>query len=241
MVFAGGAALLATLGFQAGHRTTAQGDGLIAGFKRTTVESVADAVDQVVGQRGYMSHEMRPRVAGQVVGRALTALVRPAPPEKATPALSTKHSVGIIDNARPGEVAVIVVEDGLDVAGIGGLMATAAKSREMAGAIVDGGARDIGEIRALGLPVYSRSVIPSSTVGRYATVGNQMPVMCAGVMVKPGDIIVAGEDGVVRVPQEKAAEVLKRAQEIDAREDKMVPFIRKFRSLAKVVEMFNRI
>jgi regulator of RNase E activity RraA len=111
----------------------------------------------------------------------------------------------------------------------------------MAGAIVDGGARDIGEIRALGLPVYSRSVIPSSTVGRYATVGNQMPVMCAGVMVKPGDIIVAGEDGVVRVPQEKAAEVLKRAQEIDAREDKMVPFIRKFRSLAKVVEMFNRI
>ena len=198
-------------------------------------------MDQVVGQRGYMSHEMRPRVAGQVVGRALTALVRPAPPEKATPALSTKHSVGIIDSARPGEVAVIVVEDGLDVAGIGGLMATAAKSRQMAGAIVDGGARDIGEIRALGLPVYSRSVIPSSTVGRYATVGNQMPVMCAGVMVKPGDIIVAGEDGVVRVPQEKAAEVLKRAQEIDAREDKMVPFIRKFRSLAKVVEMFNRI
>jgi 4-hydroxy-4-methyl-2-oxoglutarate aldolase len=61
------------------------------------------------------------------------------------------------------------------------------------------------------------------------------------VLVKPGDIIVAGEDGVVRVPQEKAAEVLKRAQEMDARESEMVPYILKFKSLTKVVQMFNRI
>jgi regulator of RNase E activity RraA len=61
------------------------------------------------------------------------------------------------------------------------------------------------------------------------------------VTVTPGDIIVAGEDGVVAVPQEKAPEVLKRALEIDARESKMVPLIRQYRSLRKVVEMFNRI
>ncbi|MEN6601240.1 MAG: RraA family protein, partial [Bryobacteraceae bacterium] len=130
---------------------------------------------------------------------------------------------------------------GLDVAGIGGLMATTAKARNLAGVVVDGGVRDVAEIRALGLTVFSRSVTSSTTVGRYASVSNQTPVNCAGVIVRPGDIVVGGEDGVVRVPQEKAAEVLKRAQEIDERETKMVPYILKFKSLTKVVQMFNRI
>jgi regulator of RNase E activity RraA len=72
-------------------------------------------------------------------------------------------------------------------------------------------------------------------------VARNVPVQCAGVAVRPGDIIVAGEDGVVVVPRERAAEVLKRAQEIDVRETKMVPLIKQYKSLRKVVEMFNRI
>ena len=214
---------------------------LIEGFKKSTVASVADAVDQITGQRGFMSHDMRPRVPGVMVGRAATALLRQTSPDKATPALSAKHSVAMIDNAKPGEVGVIVVENGLDVAGVGGLMATTAKVRGMAGILIDGGLRDIAELRALALPSYSRSVVPSSSVGRWASVANNIPVQCAGVNVKPGDIIVAGEDGVVRVPQERAAEVLKRSQEIDERETKMVPLIRQYKALSKVVEVFNRI
>ena len=101
----------------------------------------------------------------------------------------------MIDNAKPGEVGVIVVENGLDVAGLGGLMGTTAKVRGMAGVLIDGGLRDIAELRALDLPSYSRSVVPSSSVGRWASVSNNTPVQCAGVTVKPGDIIVAGEDG----------------------------------------------
>jgi regulator of RNase E activity RraA len=225
----------------AGAPASPAADPLIAGFSKTTVASVADAVDQVVGERGFLSHDMRPRVGGQMVGRAMTALVRPAPPEKATPQLSAKHVIELIDNSKPGDVAVIVIEDGLDIAGIGGLMATTAKSRNMAGVMVDGGVRDVAEIRALGLPVYSRSVTSATSVGRYASVSKQTPVNCAGVLVKPGDIIVAGEDGVVRVPSERAAEVLKRAEEIDAREIKMVPYILKLKSLTKVVQMFNRL
>jgi regulator of RNase E activity RraA len=214
---------------------------LIEGFKKSTVASVADAVDQITGQRGFMSHDMRPRVPGVMVGRAATALLRQTSPDKATPALSAKHSVAMIDNAKPGEVGVIVVENGLDVAGLGGLMATTAKVRGMAGVLIDGGLRDIAELRALNLPSYSRSVVPSSSVGRWASVANNIPVQCAGVNVKPGDIIVAGEDGVVRVPQERASEVLKRSQEIDERETKMVPLIRQYKALSKVVEVFNRI
>jgi regulator of RNase E activity RraA len=214
---------------------------LIEGFRKVTVASVSDAVDQVVGRRGFMSHDMRPRVPGRIVGRAVTAHLVPAPPEKSTPALSTKHSVGVIDNSKPGEVAVIVLKDGLDVAGLGGLMGTSAKVRGMAGVVIDGGVRDIIELRALGLPTYSRSVIPSSTVSRWAGIESNVPVQCAGVTVNPGDIIVADEDGVVRVPKERAAEVLKRSQDIDDLETKMVPLIKENKALSKAIEKFNRI
>src|SRR3954452_15468802 len=236
------AGVLVLTGFQAAAPAKMSSDqALIEGFKKSTVASVSDAVDQITGQRGFMSHDMRPRVPGQIVGRAVTAMLRQAPPEKTTAALSAKHSVAMIDNAKPGEVGIIVVENGLDVAGLGGLMGTTAKVRGMAGVLIDGGLRDIAELRALNLPAYSRSVVPSSSVGRWATVSNNTPVQCAGIQVKPGDIIVAGEDGVVRVPQERAAEVLKRSQEIDDRETKMVPLIRQYKALSKVVEVFNRI
>jgi regulator of RNase E activity RraA len=68
-----------------------------------------------------------------------------------------------------------------------------------------------------------------------------VPVECAGVTIAPGDIIVAGEDGVVVVPQARAHDVLKRAQELDAVDAKMVPFIKQYRSLQKAIEVFNRI
>lgn len=221
-------------------------DPLLDGFEKVAIASVADAVDQVVGERGFLSHDMRPRIIGEnipdkIVGRARTAILRKASPDKASAELSAKHSVEMIDGAKAGEIGVIVVEGTLDVAGLGGLMATAAKSRNMAGLIVDGAVRDVSEIRGLGLPVYSRSVVPSSSVGRWASVSNQQPVECAGVIIKPGDILIAGEDGAVRVPSERAAEVLKRAQEIDDRETQMVPFIQKEKSLTKAVKEFKRI
>lgn len=231
----------ASEGQAAANRPPAPADPLIAGFQRSTVASVADAMDQVTGRRGFLNHDMQPRIAGRFVGRARTALVRPAPPERATPALAVKHSVEMIEDAKPGEVGVIVMEDGLNVAAIGGLMATAAASRGMAGMVIDGGVRDLAEIRALGLPVFARSVTPATAVGRYASVARDIVVDCAGVSIGPGDIIVAGEDGVVAVPAGRAGEVLKKSQEIDDRESKMVPFIQKFKSLSKAIAQFDRI
>lgn len=233
--------ILALAGFQAARKPAIVEDPLIAGFRKTTVASVADAVDQVCGQRGFLSHKIRPVVQGVVVGRAITSLVKPAPPEKATPQLAVKHSTEMIDNSKPGEVGVIVMEDGLDVAAIGGLMATAAKARGMAGMILDGAVRDVQEIRGLGLPVYAASVSPATAVGRYASVAANIPVQCGGVTIHPGDIIVANEDGIVAVPKDKAQDVLKRALEIDERETKMVPMIKKEKSLSKVIAIFNRI
>jgi 4-hydroxy-4-methyl-2-oxoglutarate aldolase len=234
-------AALLLVGYQQATKGPKYADPLLNGLASSTVASVADAVDQITGKRGYMSHDMRPRVGMAFVGRATTAILKAAPPEKATAALSAQHSVGMIDAAKPGEVGVIVVEDSLDLAGLGGLMATAAKARSMAGIVLDGGVRDLAEIRGLGLPVFSRSVSPGSSVGRFASVAKDIPVKCGGIDVRPGDIIVAGEDGVVVVPKEKEQEILKRAQEIDERETKMVPFIKQFKSLTETVKKFNRI
>ena len=100
---------------------------IIAAFKKTYPASASDAVELVTGKNGTMGHDMKPYTGGAMVGRAVTSLVKPAPPEQATPALSTKHSVEMIDNAKPGEVGVIVMEGTLDIAAMGNLMATAAK------------------------------------------------------------------------------------------------------------------
>lgn len=235
-------AALAALGFQAARKPVpTPGDPLVAALGKMPTASLADAVDQVTGKRGFMSHDMRPQSPGAFAGRAVTALLKPAPPEKATAQLTARHSVQMIDEAKPGEVGVIVIEDGLDVAAVGGLMGTDAKVRGMAGLVLDAGVRDVAELRDLALPVYARSVVPSTTLGRFASVSHNAPVTCAGVAVAPGDIIVADYDGVVVIPKDHADAVLQRARDIDAREKKMVPLIRQYKSLRKVVELFNRI
>lgn len=224
-----------------GATQTSPDDALIAGFKSTYAASVSDAVELVTGRSGTMRHDMKQMNGSMLVGRAITSLVRPAPPEQATPTLSTRHSVQMIDEARPGEVGVIVMEGTLDIAAMGNLMATAALERGMAGVVLDGAIRDMWDIRRMGLTVYARSKSPRTAVGHYATVDRNIPVECAGVTVRPGDIIVADEDGVVVVPQEQADAVLKRAQEIDANERGMYPFIRQYKSLQEAIAKFNRI
>jgi 4-hydroxy-4-methyl-2-oxoglutarate aldolase len=217
------------------------GDPLIAGFKSTYAASVSDAVEIVTGRNGTMRYDMKLMAGTNLVGRATTSLAKPAAPAQATAALAVKHSVEMIDEAKPGDVGVIVMEGTLDIAAMGNLMAAAAVERGMAGMVLDGAIRDMWDIRRMGLTIYARSKSPRTAVGHYATVARNVPVECGGVTVRPGDIIVADEDGVVVVPQERAADVLKEAQSIDARESGMYPFIRQFKSLQEAVRKFNRI
>jgi regulator of RNase E activity RraA len=223
----------------AATRPAAPADPLLARFLEVSPANISDAMDQVGGGRGFLDHDVRPYVAGDFAGRAATALVRAAPAEQATPAAAAKHSVEMIDAAQPGDVGVIVMEGSLDVAAMGGLMGTAAKVRGMAGMVLDGALRDVGEIRALGLPVYARSISPANSVTRFASVASQVPVTCAGVTINPGDIIVASEEGVVAVPKAKAEAVLKRAEEIALREQRMLPLIRKHKSVGEAVKAYN--
>jgi regulator of RNase E activity RraA len=212
---------------------------LITGFMGVATASVADAVDRVVKRPGFMSHEIKPVFPAKIAGPAVTVLERIA--LESQPPL---HALQAIDEAAPGAVIVIAMEDpenARNVAQWGGLMTVGAVTRRLAGAVLDAGARDAAEIRQAGFPVFSRSIIPSSTVGRYITVGLNLPVTCGGVLVSPGDIIVGDTDGVVVVPGAAAADVLAAAQQIEETERRMTEAIKRLGSIRKAVDEFARI
>jgi 4-hydroxy-4-methyl-2-oxoglutarate aldolase len=215
------------------------GDPLIEGFRLVEVASVSDAMEQLYKQRGYMSHEMRALSPTKFAGPAVTVLMKKEEHQEGSKA--SEGMLDAIDNAKPGSVYVMVLEDGGDYAGIGALMATAMKVRGLVGAVIDGGVRDTPQIRRLQFPVYSRGVVPSTTVNHYRFAGVNVPVQCAGVRVNAGDIIAADEDGVAVVPRAKAEEVLKKAQALDDTEHSMLPFIEKFKSIKEAVAKFGRI
>jgi 4-hydroxy-4-methyl-2-oxoglutarate aldolase len=214
-------------------------DPLIQGFRETEVASVSDAMEQLYGQQAFMSHEMRPLEKTKFAGPAWIVLMKRD--ENKEGGAAVQGMLDAIDAAPAGAVYVMVVENGADYAGIGGLMATGMKFRGLAGAVIDASIRDTPQIRKLQFPVFSRGVVPSTTVNHYRFAGLNVPVTCAGVKVNPGDIITADEDGIVAVPKAHAADVLKKAQELDNTEHSTIPFIEKFRSIKEAVAKFGRI
>ena len=215
------------------------GDPLIEGFRGVEVASVADAMEQLYGQRAYMSHDMRPLFKTKFAGPAVTVLLKKEEHKEGSAA--SQGMLDAIDAAPAGSVYVMVLEDGLDYGAIGGLMTTAMKYRGLTAAVVDGSIRDTPQIGKLQFPVFSRGVAPSTTINHYRCAGVNIPVTCAGVRVNAGDIVTADEDGVAVVSRAHAAEVLKKAQELDNTEHSMFPFIEKFRSLKEAVAKFGRI
>ncbi len=235
LICAGIAAVSATVWLMA----QPSGDPLIEGFRNVEVASVADAMEQLYGQRAYMSHDMRPIATTKFAGPAVTVLMKKEEHKEGAPA--AQGMLDAIDAAPFGSVYVMVLEDGVDYAGMGALMATAMKVRGLAGAVIDGGVRDTPQIHRLQFPVFSRGVVPSTTINHFRFAGVNIPVNCDGVRVNAGDIVVADEDGVAVVPHARAADVLKKAQDLDNTEHTMLPFIEKFKSIKEAVAKFGRI
>jgi len=214
-------------------------DPLVEGFRQVEVASVADAIEQLYGQKLYMHHEMRPLFTSKFAGPAVTVLMKKE--EHTEGSKASQGMLDAIDAAAPGSVYVMKLEDGADIAGIGGLMATAMKARGLAGAVIDGGVRDLPQIKKIQFPVYSIGIVPSTSVNHYRFAGVNVPVTCAGALVNANDIISADEDGVVVIPRARAAEILKKAQDLDNTEHTMIPFIEKFKSIKEAVARFGRI
>ena len=215
------------------------GDPILEGFRQTEVASVADAIEQLYGTQNYMRHDMRPLFKTKFAGPAVTVLMKKE--EHKEGAAATQGMIDAIDNSPAGSVYVMVLEDGLDYGAIGGLMGTTMKVRGFTAAVVDASIRDLPQLQRLQFPVYSRGVSPGTTVNHYRCVGVNVPVTCAGVKVNPKDIIAADEDGVVVVPADKAAEILKKAQDLDYTEHAVYPFIERVKSLKEAIAKFGRI
>lgn len=214
-------------------------DSLVDGFAQVEAASVSDAVEKLLGKKMYMSHQMRPIFPAKFAGVALTVMLKKEAGRQGSESL--KGMLTAIDSGTRNSVYVMVVEDGVDIAGMGGLMGTAMHSRGFSGAVIDGGVRDLPQLTKLEFPVFARGIVPSTSVNHYRFAGSNIPVVCAGVEVHPHDIVVADLDGVVVVPRADAARVLELAQEMDFKEHSMYPYIEKYKSIVKAVEQFGRI
>jgi len=176
--------------------------------------TVSDAMDELGIVGAVPAAVLRPNDAkARVVGRALTVrnIAASAPvPDKVKAGVSGLGEIEAHNLAEPGDVLVV---QGVDqVSNLGGMSATIGHRQGEIGAVVDGGARDVDHSRAIGFPVWSKSVSPITGKWRVETVAINKPVAICGVTVNPGDVVLADETGICFVPRERAGEVLQRAQ-----------------------------
>jgi regulator of RNase E activity RraA len=211
---------------------------LLDAYRHVEVASVSDAIEQLLGKRMYLSHRMQPLGSARFAGYALTVRMEK---QENHDAHAVDGMLEAIDRGKKDSVYVMSVEDGADVAGMGGLMGTAMAAREFSGAIIDGAVRDTAYLRKIDFPVYGTGVAPSTLVGHYRCAGTEVPVVIDGVTIHPGDLITADSDGVVIVPRDRAVDILNLAQQLDFKEHSMYPLIEKTKSIEDAVKQFGRL
>jgi regulator of RNase E activity RraA len=217
---------------------TSASAALLDAFRHVEVASVSDAIEQLTGQRMYLSHRFQPLFTTRFTGYALTVRLEKA--ENHDPH-AVDGMLAAIDHGDRNSVYVMSIQDGADFAGMGGLMGTAMQARDFSGAVIDGAVRDTAYLRKIGFPVYATGIAPSTLVGHYKCTGSEVPVVIDGVTIHPGDVITADSDGVVVVPSSRAAAVLALAQQLDFKEHSMYPLIEKSKSIETAVKQFGRL
>jgi 4-hydroxy-4-methyl-2-oxoglutarate aldolase len=210
---------------------------LIAQGLEFTSSDVSDAAEHLTGHRAHMTNEIRLLAGERLAGPAVTLrLVRD---EKASSAEVGLAAIKLLENAPPGSVVVAALDDEKGFAVFGATFAALAKSRKLAGFVVDGSVRDLPDLRALAFPTSARGTAPGSAGGHYRLDGTNVAVRCGGIEVMPGDYVVADDDGVAVAPKDRYQEVIVDAKRRRREKEALLPLIEKNGSYIKAVQARN--
>jgi regulator of RNase E activity RraA len=178
----------------------------------------AAVLSDVLDSLGLMQQAMQPFVRPlddqlQLIGRARTGLYMPVYQTRSGEN-PYEVEIALVDHLKPNDVVVLACSGPTNrIAPWGELLSTASQVRGAAGCVTDGLVRDVKQIRAMNFAVFHGGIGPLDTKGRARMVERDVPVECAGVAVRPGDIVFGDVDGVVVIPREREAEVVRLALE----------------------------
>ena len=204
----------------------------------------APILSDVMDTLGLMNQAMRPFVRPLdenlvLIGRARTGLYMPVYSVRSGEN-PYEVEIALVDDLKPREVAVLACGGPTErIAPWGELLSTACVARGAAGCVTDGLVRDTRQIRAMGFPVFHGGIGPLDTKGRARMMERDIPVQCAGVQIRSGDIVFGDVDGVVVIPQERAAEVIAKAKEKALGEDHTRDELRQGKLLGDVFRKYG--
>ncbi len=200
-------------------------DDLVPEYLRLSTPNVSDALDRL-GIKGA-PHGILPLWPGckKIVGPAATMKLVDVGKGLKSPS-PAMGSLEAVKAAQPGDVLVIDHGGRMDVNSYGGIVGFTTHHRGLVGCVIDGVTRDVDEYKMLGLPVYARGIIQQSIRNRCAFAGHGIDVELGGVKVRPGDFIMADDNGVLVIPQERVTEVLEVAKQYKTIEERIVEAIR---------------